>query len=123
MSNNAATGLGLFIDMIICLVWLAVIAFQIFLCWRIFGRTGQHGALGLLGLIPWVGLLIVLCVLAFSTWPLELERNQLRMMLGGMAPPAPGYGQPMPPQATGYGQPMPPAYNQPPSQYPPSSPQ
>ncbi len=47
---------------------LAIIAFGIFLFWRIFTKAGLAGALSLLILIPAVGWIIVLCILAFSEW-------------------------------------------------------
>ncbi|MDP3191044.1 hypothetical protein [Rhodoferax sp.] len=36
--------------------------------WKICTRAGLNGALSLLALIPWLGLLIVGGVLSFSTW-------------------------------------------------------
>ena len=113
-SSSAATGGFIFLALY-CLFVVAIIAFQIFLFWRIFSKTGQSGAMSLIGLIPGVGLFVLLCILAFGTWPLELERDPRRMMQGGMQQPAPGYGPPM-------GQPMPP-YTQQPPQYPPYPPQ
>ncbi len=47
---------------------LLVYAFFVFLFWRIFVKAGMSGALGLLALIPGLGLIIALCVLAFSDW-------------------------------------------------------
>jgi hypothetical protein len=37
--------------------------------WRIFVRAGFSGALSLLHLVPFVGLLVVMAILAFSDWP------------------------------------------------------
>ncbi len=37
--------------------------------WRIFVRAGFSGALSLLHLVPVVGLLVVMAILAFSDWP------------------------------------------------------
>jgi hypothetical protein len=37
--------------------------------WRIFARAGFSGALSLLHLVPVVGSLIVMAILAFSDWP------------------------------------------------------
>lgn len=39
--------------------------------WRICARAGFNGALSLLALIPWLGILIVGAILAFATWPAE----------------------------------------------------
>jgi hypothetical protein len=40
----------------------------IFLFWRIFAKAGMSGALAFLLLVPGVGGLIVLCILAFGQW-------------------------------------------------------
>ena len=37
--------------------------------WRIFVRAGFSGALALLHLVPFVGLLVIMAILAFSDWP------------------------------------------------------
>ena len=37
--------------------------------WRIFVRAGFSGALSLLHLAPFVGLLVIMAILAFSDWP------------------------------------------------------
>lgn len=81
------------------LVWLIMIAFFVFLFWRIFSKAGMAGPLGLIALVPGIGWIICLCILAFSAWRVS---------------PAPtGYaiGQaPYPPQAY------------PPTNYPPANP-
>ncbi len=48
---------------------LAVVAFFIWLFWRIFEKAGFSGALAFLNLIPSVGFLICILILAFSEWP------------------------------------------------------
>jgi ABC-type spermidine/putrescine transport system permease subunit II len=59
----------------VAVVALAVVAFYIFLWWKIFSKAGHPGALSLINLaviIPLVGPLIVLGLLiwfAFSEWP------------------------------------------------------
>ncbi|MGA1984285.1 MAG: hypothetical protein ABSG84_17690 [Acidobacteriaceae bacterium] len=50
------------------LIVFACLAFVIFLFWRIFAKAGMSGALAFLLLIPGVGSLIVLCILAFGQW-------------------------------------------------------
>lgn len=45
-----------------------IVAFAIFLFWRIFTKAGLSGAFSLLVLVPAVGWIIVLCILAFSDW-------------------------------------------------------
>src|SRR5262245_40982319 len=92
-SSSAAAGSIVFLALY-CLFLVAIVAFQIFLFWRIFSKTGQSGAMSLIGLIPGIGLFVCLGILAFSTWPIEIERDQQRMMPGGV-PPVPGYGPPV----------------------------
>jgi hypothetical protein len=56
-----------------CLVWLifflAMVLFPVFCFWRIFAKAGYNGAMALICLVPGIGLIIVLCILAFGTWP------------------------------------------------------
>jgi hypothetical protein len=52
----------------IFLFWVVIMAFLVFVFWRIFVKAGMSGALGLLVIIPGVGWLIALCILAFSEW-------------------------------------------------------
>ncbi len=47
---------------------LAVMAFLIFLFWKILTKAGLSGPLSLLVLLWPIGPLIVLCILAFSDW-------------------------------------------------------
>ena len=46
----------------------AILAFILFLFWRIFAKAGYPGAMAFLLLIPGVGGLVVLCILAFGQW-------------------------------------------------------
>ena len=43
--------------------------------WRIFVRAGFSGALSLLHLVPFVGLLVIMAILAFSEWPAGESRT------------------------------------------------
>ena len=56
-----------------CMVWLvillAMVVFPIFCFWRIFTKAGYNGAMALLCLVPVISMIIVLCILAFGTWP------------------------------------------------------
>ena len=56
-----------------CVFWLilllAAIAFPIFCFWRIFAKAGYNGAMALIWLIPAVGPIVVISILAFGTWP------------------------------------------------------
>jgi len=47
---------------------LIVTAFFIFCLWRIFTKAGMAGALSLILIIPGIGPLIVVCLLAFGDW-------------------------------------------------------
>lgn len=56
-----------------CVFWLilllAAIAFPIFCFWRIFTKAGYSGAMAFIWLIPVVGPIVVISILAFGTWP------------------------------------------------------
>ena len=54
---------------------VAAILFKIFLWWRVFSKAGYSGAFGLLILAPF-GTLIMLCILAFSEWPIAKKLQQ-----------------------------------------------
>lgn len=64
MSGAAAAGLGAG-TLIFVLLLLALIIFPL---WKIFQKTGRHGAMSLLMLVPLVNL-FVLPFLAFGRWP------------------------------------------------------
>ena len=71
-TNIAFTPVTMLIVLIFLVTSVAMAAFFIFLWWRIFSKVGYSGALGLLILVPF-GNLIVLCILAFSQWPIRRE--------------------------------------------------
>jgi len=50
------------------LIWLVIMAFIVFCFWRIFTKAGMAGALSLILIIPGIGPLIVVCLLAFGDW-------------------------------------------------------
>jgi hypothetical protein len=58
-----------------CAFWivflLVLMAFPVFCFWRIFTKAGYAGAMALIWLIPGVGPLIVICILAFGEWPIH----------------------------------------------------
>ncbi|HET6331260.1 MAG TPA: hypothetical protein VFF76_10790 [Holophagaceae bacterium] len=75
--DAAAAGimaLGCFFWAVIMILILAILAFQIYLFWRIFSKAGYSGAMSLLILIPGIGAIIVLCILAFGNWPVLKDR-------------------------------------------------
>jgi len=53
---------------IIMLIAFAMIAFMIFLFWRIFTKAGMPGPLALILLLGPLGMLINACILAFGEW-------------------------------------------------------
>jgi len=94
--NGSATALFGAFTLVYCFVVIAIIAFSIFLYWRIFSKAGYNGAMSLLALIPGVGLLIMICILAFGTWPALQELEFYRPQRG--APPMGPGGTGYPPQ-------------------------
>ena len=50
------------------LIGLAFAVFFIFCFWRIFTKAGLAGPLALLVLLPVLGPIVVLCILAFARW-------------------------------------------------------
>ena len=57
----------------VAFVGIALTAFQVWLFYRIFTKAGYNGWWSLLSLIPGVGLLVVLLVLAFDRWPAQMD--------------------------------------------------
>ena len=55
----------------IAIIAIALTIFFVWMFWRVFQKAGFNGALGLLCLIPSIGPLVCLIILAFSTWPNE----------------------------------------------------
>lgn len=91
MDNNSAasaTFIATFV-MIYAIVLIAIVAFSIWIYWRIFSKAGYNGALSLLNLVPGVGPLICMVVLAFGRWPIEDELAALRAGAPGAVPPPP----------------------------------
>ena len=63
-------GAGVFIVILSIIAYLVIMVLALIIpTWRICNRAGFSGALSLLHLIPGVGTLIVLAILAFSEWP------------------------------------------------------
>lgn len=87
---NQLAGLGVGFIAFVMLFGLAILGFIIFLFWRTFTKAGLSGPLALLVLIPGIGWLIVLCILAFSEWKVIPAPNQYT----GMVPPYPPLGYP-----------------------------
>lgn len=62
-------GFSVLVLTILFISYLLVMLLLIVPTWRICERAGFSGALSLLLLVPVVGLLVVMAVLAFSDWP------------------------------------------------------
>jgi uncharacterized membrane protein YhaH (DUF805 family) len=67
-------GLGCAAIALFALIGIALFVFMIYCWWRIFTRAGYSGALSLLLLIPGLGQIIVVCILAFGDWPINRQR-------------------------------------------------
>jgi uncharacterized membrane protein YhaH (DUF805 family) len=50
---------------------IIVAALVIVPLWRICSRAGFNGALSLLAIIPWLGIVIIGAILSFSNWPVK----------------------------------------------------
>lgn len=85
-SSDAATGLAVAFVLAYLVVLAAIIAFSIWLHWRILAKAGYNGALSLLALTG-IGAIVPILILAFGKWPLEAEAERLRSGASG-APPA-----------------------------------
>jgi hypothetical protein len=93
MDNNssadsaAAAGLVAGGIIVYLLILAVVVAVGIWIYWRIFAKAGYNGALALLNLVPGVGPLICILILAFGRWPIE---DQLAAARAGVAYIPPG---------------------------------
>jgi hypothetical protein len=81
--NGAMAFMGAFV-LVYVLIICAIVAFSVWVYWRILAKAGFNGALSLLMLIPLGGLVPIL-MLAFGRWPIEDQLAALRS------------GQPLPP--------------------------
>jgi uncharacterized membrane protein YhaH (DUF805 family) len=75
---------------------LAIVAFFIFIYWRIFTKAGLSGPLALLVLIPGIGPILVPCILAFSDWKVVPVAEAYPGLQPYPPPPPPSY-PPAPP--------------------------
>jgi hypothetical protein len=72
-ADNIATALTAVSGLFVCITifGLAILVIIVWLFYRIFEKAGYNGWMGLLSLIPSLGLLICLCILAFDKWPAQ----------------------------------------------------
>jgi uncharacterized membrane protein YhaH (DUF805 family) len=94
MENSSATAASVlatlaFVYLMITCVVLAFIIFGLWLYWRIFEKAGYNGAMALLNLIPGVGHLICMIILAFGRWPIEDRLDLVRQQSPPTMPPPP----------------------------------
>jgi hypothetical protein len=110
-SDAAASGIAgmMGVGMILfgIIFWLVVMAFMIWLFYRILTKAGMSGALAFLLLLPGIGPLIVICILAFGTWKVVPAPQ---VAYGSTNFPPPGYPrqQNLPPNYPQQGNPPPP---------------
>ena len=98
---NFFAGMGMGAVLFVFLLFLAIAAFFVYLVWRIFAKAGLPGPLGLLWLVPGIGWIIALCILAFSEWKVVPARSAYGTLPPGFPPPAyppSGYPPTTPPQ-------------------------
>jgi len=86
-------GMGVFFMFFMMIVF----AFLIFCFWRIFTKAGLAGPLALLILVPGVGGIVVLCILAFARWNVVPAPSQYGALPPGYPPPYPPTYPPNPP--------------------------
>jgi nitrate reductase NapE component len=84
-ANAAVAGIAALLG-VYFIVAIAIVAFTIWMYWRIFAKAGYSGSLSLLNLVPGVGPVICVVILAFGRWPIE---DQLAAMQGGRPYPPP----------------------------------
>lgn len=87
--STEAAGFVATLILVYAVVILAIIAFTIWLYWRIFEKAGYSGALSLLNFVPGVGQLICLVILAFGRWPIEDQLAAGYAQSYGSPPPMP----------------------------------
>jgi hypothetical protein len=92
-SSAAAASVLAGLAFVYVIVIVALIAFTVWVYWRIFAKAGYNGALSLLNFIPGVGPLICVLILAFGRWPIEDQLAALQ----GVRPMPPPPGPPPPP--------------------------
>jgi hypothetical protein len=76
-SGAAAAGMIAGFALVYGVVILAILAFTVWVYWRIFQKAGYNGALSLINLIPG-GALVTMCILAFGRWPIQDELDASR---------------------------------------------
>lgn len=81
MNQNAAQTMGFAFLGILLIVEIVIVIFMVICAWKIVSKSGYHGALSLLMLVPLVNL-IMIAVFAFSEWPVVKELKLLKSQVG-----------------------------------------
>jgi membrane protein implicated in regulation of membrane protease activity len=83
-SDNAAAGAAAaMLGGGFLIFWLIVLVIAVGIWYLIINKTGYSPWLSLLMLIPFVGPLIIMIMLAFTEWPIQRELRALRGQYGG----------------------------------------
>ena len=64
--------MGALFGLIFLVFWLGLMFLMGFMWWKIVKKTGYHGALGILMLVP-IANIIMMAILAFRDWPIHKE--------------------------------------------------
>lgn len=82
MEGGSAIGILMFL-----LFWLGFLFIIGLMWWKIMAKTGYHGALGILMMVP-VANIIMMGVLAFKEWPVQAEHKGAKAQSSGLPAPA-----------------------------------
>jgi hypothetical protein len=88
MDDHSAAAAGVIaLILVYCVVLLGIVAVTVWIYWRIFAKAGYNGQMALLNLVPGIGQLICIIILAFGRWPIEDQLAALQGQPG--VPPVP----------------------------------
>ncbi|HEY9084846.1 MAG TPA: hypothetical protein VIN40_02755 [Candidatus Tyrphobacter sp.] len=91
VTNSGAAAAAMFGTFFV--IWMlfivAIVALSIWFYWRIFTKAGFSGALSLLNLVPGIGPLICILILAFGEWPVLQGHNATPVQTGYSPPTTP----------------------------------
>ena len=74
-----------FFGFLYLIFWLVFIFFMGLIWWKIVSKTGYHGALGILMLVPVVNI-VMMAILAFKEWPIRKELKLKGIEIKASAP-------------------------------------
>jgi len=73
---KALAAIGYLSSEAIWAISLAIFVFVVYCHWRICSKAGYSGALSLLTLVPLIGSIILMLILAFGKWPIKRQRGR-----------------------------------------------